>query len=257
MSYRSALYVPASNLRALEKARSIDADTLIIDLEDAVAPEDKDTARAGLAAVLATPYPMPVLVRVNAVDTAWGLADLGAVRTLPVAGVVVPKVRTTADLPDLLHPLWLMIETSQAVLNLASLAADDRVAGLILGLNDLSLETGITDRAAFMPVIVQAVLAARAYGRIVLDGVCNSLDDALAIETEAAQARAWGCDGKTLIHPNQIVPTHAAFTASAAERDQAQRLIAAYEAAGGGAVRFEGKMIEALHVAAARRVLGS
>lgn len=255
MTWHTALYVPASNTRALEKARGAGADVLIIDLEDAIAPEDKDMARTGLAAVLSTPYSMPVLVRVNAVDTLWGPADLDTVRTLPIAGVVVPKVRDRTDLPDLPQPLWLMIETPQAVLNLASLAADDRVAGLILGLNDLSLETGITDRSAFMPVIVQAVVAARAYGRVVLDGVCNSLDDMAKVASEAAQARAWGCDGKTLIHPNQIAPTHAVFRASAAEREQAQRLIAAYEAGGGGAVRFEGGMIEALHVAVAKRLL--
>ncbi len=255
MLYRSALYVPAAHTRALEKARTAPCDLVIFDLEDATAPADKPAARQMLRDLWASGFHRPALVRINGAGTPWHTDDLALVRDIACHGVVVPKVRAVADLPDLPLPLWPMIETPQAVLTVAGLAADPAVAGLILGLNDLGLETGISERAAFMPVVVHTVIAARAHGRVVLDGVCNVLDDPARVQAEAQQAQQWGCDGKTLIHPDHIAPTHAAFTPDAAACARAERLIAAYAAGDGGAVRFEGQMIEALHVRAAEQLL--
>ena len=272
---RSVLFLPASNPRALEKARSLPADGLIFDLEDAVAPEMKDGARASLAAALiAGGYaPRERVVRVNALETAWGHADLAAVATLPIDAVLLPKVesaervRLTAGLLDALGAppelsLWCMIETPLGVLAVAEIAgASPRIAALVVGTSDLTKDLRAretADRMPLLPSLGLVVLAARAHRRAVLDGVHLDLADAEGLALACRQGRDLGFDGKTLIHPHQIAPANAAFSPTTDEVARASRLVAAYTeavAAGKGAARIEGRLVEALHVEEARRML--
>ena len=217
---RSALYMPASNRRAIAKARGLDADALILDLEDAVAPESKDAARTVLVEELTTGGfgHRRMIARVNASTTEWGEADLAALAAAPLEAILVPKIERPEDIARLSQAmdrlgfapgvaLWVMIETPAAVLaieRIAAAAAGTRLAAFVLGLNDLAKDTGMAQlpgRAAFVPVMVNVLLAARANGLIVLDGVSNAIDDAARVEAEAVQARDLGYDGKTLIHP--------------------------------------------------------
>jgi citrate lyase subunit beta/citryl-CoA lyase len=272
---RSVLFVPGSNPRALEKSRSLAADGLIFDLEDAVAPETKDAARAGAAAaVIAGGYaPRELILRVNPLDTPWGHADLAVAATLPIDAVLLPKVEnaervclTVALLDTLGAPpelsVWCMIETPLGVLAAAEIAgASPRLGALVLGTSDLTTDLHARetrDRLPLMTALGLVLLAARAHGRAVLDGVHLDLADAEGFAAACRQGRELGFDGKTLIHPQQIDPANAAFTPSAEEVARARRIITAYAqagAAGKGAVRIEGRLVEALHVAEAGRTL--
>lgn len=272
---RSVLFVPGSNPRALEKARSLAVDGLIFDLEDAVAPELKDAARAAAAAAaIAGGYaPRELIVRVNPLDTPWGHADLAAAATLPIDAVLLPKVEnaervhlTIALLDALGAPpelgVWCMIETPLGVLAAAQIAgASPRLSALVLGTSDLTTDLHARetrDRLPLTTALGLVLLAARAHGRAVLDGVHLGLDDAEGFAAACRQGRDLGFDGKTLIHPQQIDPANAAFTPTPEEVARARRIIAAYtqaSAAGKGAVRIEGRLVEALHVAEAGRTL--
>jgi citrate lyase subunit beta/citryl-CoA lyase len=272
---RSVLFMPGSNPRALEKARALPADGLIFDLEDAVAPGAKDTARAGVAAVLmAGGYsPRELIVRVNPLDTPWGHADLAAAARLPIDAVLLPKVEnaervhlTIAVLAALAAPpelaLWCMIETPLGVLAAAEIAgASPRLGALVLGTSDLTNDLHARearDRLPLLTALGLVLLAARAHGRAVLDGVHLDLGDAEGFAAACRQGRELGFDGKTVIHPEQIAPANAAFSPTIEEAARARRIIAAYSeasAAGHGAVRIGGRLVEALHVEAARRTL--
>src|SRR3954468_23303847 len=205
---RSVLYVPGSNLRALEKARGLDCDVVALDLEDSVAPERKVSARQAVCAALKNYGTREVVVRINALTSAWGADDLAALRQARPDGIILPKVQSASDIAaakgDI--PLWAMIETAQAVLNLAEIAAG-RPAVLMVGSNDLLKEMGATvmaGRQNLWGVLSQAVIAARAHGAGVIDGTFNALDDDAGFAAECAQGRAFGFDGKSLIHPGQI-----------------------------------------------------
>ena len=256
---RSLLYVPGSNARALEKAAGLAADMLIIDLEDAVPADRKDDARAAMRAAVAAGFPdSQVAVRINGSGSAQQADDLAAVEGLALDAVVLPKVDTPTDLDparSLGLPLLAMIETPDAIYAARDIAADPAVAGLIAGLNDLAHELKLpdgTDRGAMSHAIQAIVLAARA-GRVwCFDGVYTAIDDAVGFAAEAADGRRLGFDGKTLIHPSQVDPCNAAFAPTEREIAAAEALVAA---ATGGAQRHEGRMIEDMHVAAARALL--
>ena len=272
---RSVLFLPGSNPRAIEKARSLPADALIFDLEDAIAPEAKATARAGVAEALRAGghAPRELVLRVNPLETAWGHADLACAAALPINAVLLPKVeapervRLVAELlvsfgapPEL--ALWCMIETPRGVLAAAEIAdASPRLAALVLGTSDLAKDLHARDTRDRLPLLTGlglVLLAARAYGRAVLDGVHLDLADADGFAASCRQGRELGFDGKTLIHPQQIEPANAAFSPTAEEVHRARRIIAAYGegvAAGKGAIRMEGRLIEALHVEEAHRVV--
>jgi len=256
---RSLLYVPASNARALDKARGLAADLIIIDLEDAVPADRKAEAREAMRAAVAQGYAgKQVAVRINGGGSPHQDADLDAVAGLALDAVVLPKVDEPSDLDPargLGRPLFAMIETPAAILAAPAIAADPATRGLIAGLNDLAhalkLPGGV-DRGAMGHAIQAIVLAARAAGALCFDGVCNAIDDAEAFAREAAEGRRLGFDGKTLVHPSQVDPCNAAFAPSEGEIAAAEALVAA---ATGGAQRHEGRMIEDMHVAAARALL--
>jgi (3S)-malyl-CoA thioesterase len=267
--YRSALYVPASNARALDKAASLPVDALILDLEDAVAVAQKDAARDGLAEALdSNDYgPRARLVRINGLATPWGRDDLAAFgRRAGVDGLVVPKVTDPAQLdavaalaPEI--PLWAMMETPLAMLNAGTIAAHPRLVGMVMGTNDLAKDLGSRARADRLPMLAGlglCVLAARAHGRVILDGVYNALHDTDGLVAECQQGRDMGFDGKSLIHPAQVDIANAAFAPTEAELDLARRQIAAYDAAigmGTGIAVLDDRIVENLHVAAARSLI--
>jgi (3S)-malyl-CoA thioesterase len=256
---RSALYLPASNPRAIAKAATLCVDMVILDLEDAVRPDDK--ARARDAAVVAAEGfgERMVAIRVNGEGAGEHAADVAAVADSAAGFVVVPKVERAATVERIAQatgkPVLAMIETPRAVLSLGDIAAAKGLAGLIAGTNDLALELGLppgAGRASMGMALQSIVLAARASGIWAIDGVFNRLDDAEALIAECGEGRAWGFDGKSLIHPNQIEAANMAFAPRAEEIAAAERLIAS---ASGGAERYEGAMVESLHVEAARRLL--
>ena len=272
---RSVLFMPGSNPRALDKARTLPADGLIFDLEDAVAPEAKEGARTIVAAALAAGghKPREVVLRVNALDTVWGHADLAAAATLPLDAVLLPKVenadRVRASLalldasgapPDL--PVWCMIETPKGVLAAAEIAAaSPRVGALVMGTSDLTTDLHARTRRDRLPLLTAlelVLLAARAQRVAALDGVHLDLADEDGFVIACRQGRDLGFDGKTLIHPKQIAAANAAFAPSAEEVAYARRVVAAYaeaERSGKGLVVLDGRLIEALHAADARRTL--
>jgi citrate lyase subunit beta/citryl-CoA lyase len=276
---RSVLYMPGSNARAIEKARSLPADTVILDLEDSVAPDAKPAARKQvLDAVTAGGFgAREVIVRINGLDTQWWLEDLDAVAKSKPDGVLVPKVSTPRHLEDVAERLvdisadrkirvWAMMETPLAMLNAAAIAAaakdvETRLAGFVMGTNDLAKDTRakITPgRAAMLPWLMNCVAAARAFGIDILDGVYNDLGNAEGFAEECAQARDMGFDGKTLIHPNQIEPCNAAFSPGVDEVAQAKKTIAAFdlpENKGKGVIQLDGRMVERLHADMARRTV--
>jgi citrate lyase subunit beta/citryl-CoA lyase len=272
---RSVLFMPGSNPRALEKARALPADGLIFDLEDAVAPEAKETARAAVAAAVTTGgyAPRELVLRVNPVDTVWGHADLAIAATLPIDAVLLPKVesaervRLTVDLLDALGAppglaVWCMIETPLGVLAAAEIAgASPRVVALVMGTSDLANDLHARptrDRLPLLTALGLVLLAARAHDRAVLDGVHLDLGDAEGFAAACHQGRELGFDGKTLIHPDQIGPANAIFAPTAEEVARAHRIIAGYAeavSAGQGAARIEGRLVEALHVEEARRTI--
>ena len=272
---RSVLYMPGANQRALEKARTLPADALIFDLEDAVAPEAKAGARAIVAAALAAGgyHPREVVLRVNALDTIWGHGDLAAAATLPLGAVLLPKVEnadrvrsslalldTSGAPPDL--AVWCMVETPKGVLAAAEIAAaSSRVAALVMGTSDLVTDlhaVATRDRLALVTALGLVLLTARAHGLAVLDGVHLDLTDAEGFAAACRQGREFGFDGKTLIHPNQIAAANAAFAPNPEEVARARRIVAAYaegQRGGKGVVVVDGRLVEALHAAEARRTL--
>jgi citrate lyase subunit beta/citryl-CoA lyase len=276
---RSVLYMPGSNARALEKARTLPADALILDLEDAVAPDAKETARKQVCdAVEAGGYGQRELViRINALDTPWGPADLAAAAAAAPDAVLLPKPGAAADIdrasealakagaPDQTR-LWAMIETPLAILNLAGIAAASRHAGsrlacFVMGTNDLVKETraDLSDnRRPALYWLSATVTAARAYGLEVLDGVYNNFRDADGFRRECVHGRRLGFDGKTLIHPDQVAVANEVFAPPEAEVAFARRIIAAFalpESRGKGVITVEGRMVELLHAEMARRTV--
>jgi citrate lyase subunit beta/citryl-CoA lyase len=254
---RALLFLPASNARAIAKARASDADLVVLDLEDAVKPEDKLTARDAAVAAVADKWPMPVAIRVNSSGSEWRSDDLLAVAASRADFAVVPLVGSVEELESVAaavdRPVAAMIETAAGVL--AAPAIAKVAAALIAGTNDLSADLRLPPGAGRMPLqaALQLILiAARASGIPAFDGVFNRLEDEEGLAAECAESRMLGFDGKSLIHPNQIAACHAAFAPSAEEIERARRLVAA---ATGGAERFEGAMIEAMHVETAQRLL--
>ena len=267
--YRSVLYIPGSKDRALEKARNLPVDAIIFDLEDAVAIDEKENARGTLKAALDQGgYGARVkIVRINALDTAWGADDARAVADMDADAVLLPKVDSAADVDALAAlipgdlPIWAMMETPRGMLNAAEIAAHPRMAGFVMGTNDLAKELQSRFRADRLPMIASlslCLLAARAEGLVIVDGVYNAFKDGEGLKAECDQGRDMGFDGKTLIHPAQVDITNNAFAPSEAEIDLARRQIAAFEeteAAGGGVAVVDGKIVENLHVVTARQIL--
>lgn len=271
---RSVLYLPGANARALEKARTLAADALIIDLEDSVAPEMKAAARAQVVAALAVGGfgHREVVVRINTLDSPWGLEDLAAIAAAGPDGIALPKVGSPAEVADLgarlaAHgranlPVWAMIETPAGVLAAGAIAAAGHgLAALVAGVNDLAKETRARpgkDRAPLLFALSAIVLAGRAADLDVLDGVFNDLDDPDGLAAECRQGRDLGMDGKTLIHPKQIAAANAAFAPDAAEVVAARRVVALFEAPENrdrGVVALDGRMVERLHAEMAARTL--
>jgi citrate lyase subunit beta / citryl-CoA lyase len=276
---RSVLYMPGSNARALEKARELPADGLILDLEDAVAPEAKAAARELIIKALQNGGfgDREVLVRINALDTRWWIEDLDAVIAAQPDAVLVPKVSEPHQLQDVAERLvdkganqhlrvWAMMETPLAMLNARDIAAaaldsETRLAGFVMGTNDLAKDTRariVPGRAPMLPWLMTCVAAARAYGLDILDGVYNDLGNAEGFVEECRQARDLGFDGKTLIHPRQIEPCNAAFSPTAEEVEAARKMIAAFdlpENANKGVIQIDGRMVERLHAEMARRTV--
>lgn len=253
----AVLFLPASNPRAIAKARESAADLVILDLEDAVKAEDKDSARAAAIEAVADPWPMPVAIRINSARTEWHGHDVVAMMHSKVEAIVVPRAETKEELSFVRNqtgrPIAAMIETAKGVLAAQSIAGE--AAALVAGTNDLSADLRLprgAERAPLQMALQSIVLAARAAGIAVFDGVFNRLDDEQGFAAEAAEGRRLGFDGKSLIHPNQIAACHAAFAPTKEDVARAERLIAA---ATGGAERFEDEMVETMHVEAAKRLL--
>ena len=276
---RSVLYMPGANARALEKAKTLPCDAVILDLEDAVAPEAKASARQQvMAAVTAGGFgAREVIVRINGLDTGWWLDDLNAAAKARPDGILVPKVSKPGNLLDIAERLvdisadhdirlWAMIETPLAIINAAEIAAtakdsETRLAGFVIGTNDLARESRaklLPGRAAMASWLAAAVLAAHAFGIDILDGVYNDIADAEGFRRECGQGRDMGFDGKTVVHPDQIAPCNAAFSPSEAEVAQARKIIAAFELPENhakGVVRIDGRMVERMHADMARRTV--
>lgn len=271
---RSVLYMPAANERALEKAKTIPADAIIFDLEDAVAPDAKELARGqAVAAAGSSEYgDRELTIRCNGLDTPWGADDVGAAATSGAAAVVIPKVDSVAYLDQISAALdaagapvemtiWAMIETPTAILDCRAIAAHPRVNVLVMGTNDLYRElnaTMMTNRHPVLPHLATALLAGREAGKVVLDGVYNDVRDPDGFAVEAQIGFEMGFDGKTLIHPTQVDPTNDIWSPTPEEVEHAEAVIAAFVAAqaeGKGVVTVDGKMIENLHVAMAQRTL--
>jgi citrate lyase subunit beta / citryl-CoA lyase len=275
---RSVLYTPASNSRALEKARELGADALILDLEDAVAPEAKVQARDAVVKALHQGFgDREVLVRINGLDTRWWVDDIDAAASARPDAVLVPKVSSPRQLQDLAARLvdmgtdphvrvWAMMETPLAVLNVRDVAAaaldsETRLAGFVMGTNDLAKDTRarlVPGRAPMVPWLMNCIAAARAYGLDILDGVYNDLDNAEGFAAECRQARDLGFDGKTLIHPRQVEPCNEAFSPTPEEVETARKIIAAFdlpENENKAVIQVDGRMVERLHAEMARRTV--
>ena len=266
--YRSVLYIPGSKERALEKARTLPVDAIIFDLEDAVAVEEKVNARALLAETLSTADygGRAKIVRVNALDTEWGHADVEALKGVGADALLLPKVDSAEDVQALaeLAPgvaIWAMMETPLGILNAAQIAAHPALEGFVLGTNDLAKDLNTRFRADREPLLTSlqmCMLAARAHGVVAVDGVYNAFKDDDGLRAECEQGRDMGFDGKTLIHPAQVEITNAAFAPSEAEIDLARRQIAAFEQAeadGQGVAVVDGKIVENLHIVTAKATL--
>lgn len=272
---RSALYMPASNAKAVEKARTLPADVIILDLEDAVAPESKTAAReAAVAAVQAGGFgDREVVIRVNGLDTPWGAEDLAAAAEAGPDAVLVPKVNDAADVrlyDQRLHAappatrLWTMIETAKAAFHLWEMAEAShgtRLSAWVMGVNDFAKEMRARqtpDRAPFLPLLTLSVAAARAHGLTILDGVHNDIEDLEALEAVCVQGVDFGFDGKTLIHPKHLEICNRVFSPSPEDIAWSRAVIAAFNApenSGKGALRVDGKMAERLHLAQAERLV--
>ncbi|MEP2703528.1 MAG: CoA ester lyase [Roseibium sp.] len=276
---RSALYMPGSNARALEKARTIDVDCLLLDLEDAVAPDAKELARQQVSdAVSAGGYgEREVVIRINGLESAWGEDDLKAAVAAGPDAILVPKVNSPADLQKVAHKLavhgvsadlklWAMMETPEAMLNAAAIGAcgldpEVRLSCFVMGTNDIAKETRarlIPGRTVMMPWLMTCVAAARIGGIDILDGVYNAFQDEDGFAAECAQGVDMGMDGKTLIHPKQIAACHAAFSPSEEEVAWARKINEIFdepENASKGAIQIDGKMVERLHADMGKRVI--
>ena len=276
---RSVLYMPGANARAIEKARTLPVDAVILDLEDAVAPDTKIAARDQVAAAVKAGGfgHREVIIRVNGLDTEWVGEDIRAAVAAKPDAILIPKMSTTEQIQLLgqrlldMHAdrrirLWAMIETPIAIFNIRELAetasdSETRLACFVIGTNDLAKETRariVSGRAPMTPWLASCVLAAHTYGIDVLDGVYNDLSNADGFARECAEARDMGFDGKTLIHPNQIDPCNTAFSPSADELAQARKLIAAFdrpENKGKGVIQLDGRMVEIMHANMARRTV--
>jgi citrate lyase subunit beta/citryl-CoA lyase len=276
---RSLLFMPGSNPRALEKARTLPADGIILDLEDAVAPDAKASARDAIAqAVTAGGFgKREVLIRINALDSPWWIDDVTMAGKAKPDGILVPKISSVEDLSaiadrlsdinaDMSIKVWAMIETSRAILHAEEIAAssrdsETRLAGFVFGPNDIARETRIRmmpGRAAMIPMITHCILATRLHGLEILDGPYSDFSNATGFAEEATQGRDIGFDGKTLIHPGQIEACNKIFTPPAEEVAQARRIIAAFEQpdnAKRGAIQLDGKMVERLHADMAKRTI--
>ncbi|MFN3277262.1 MAG: HpcH/HpaI aldolase/citrate lyase family protein [Paracoccus hibiscisoli] len=265
--YRSVLYIPAANTRAMEKARGLPADAIIFDLEDAVAPDAKAAARDALAQALTQDYgPRARIVRINALSTEWGADDARACAGLQIDAVLIPKVDGPDDLDRVAGlisdtPLWAMMETPLGMLNAAAIAAHPRLAGMVMGTNDLAKDLGSRFRADRLPMMAGlglCLLAAKAHGVVIVDGVFNAFKDDEGLRAECEQGRDMGFDGKTLIHPAQLEIANAAFAPTEDEVALARRQIEAFDAAtaeGKGVAVVDGRIVENLHVATARQTL--
>jgi citrate lyase subunit beta/citryl-CoA lyase len=276
---RSVLYMPGGNVRAIDKARALPVDGVILDLEDSVAPEAKEAARQQvLEQVSAGGFgPREIFIRVNGIDTPWHADDLiAAVRAAPDA-ILIPKVAAVVQLErigqrlldmkaDLKIRIWAMIETPAAIFNILALAAEahdseTRLAGFVMGTNDLARETRtrlVPGRTPMLPWLSTCLLAARAHHIDILDGVYNDITDTQGFAQECAQARDLGFDGKTIIHPSQIAACNAAFTPSAEDVEAARKIIGAFERPenqGRGVIALDGRMVERLHADVARRTV--
>lgn len=272
---RSVLYMPGANERALEKAKELPADALILDLEDAVAPGSKQEARERVCAAAASGEygDRAMIIRVNAVDTEWHDADLRAAAQAGPAAILVPKVNSAREVNNIERAMelsaapehtkiWAMVETPVAMLRAEEIASSsDRLSTLVMGTNDLAKELHAepaADRGPLLGGLSLCLLAARATGKTILDGVYNDVSDVTGFEAECVQSRQFGFDGKTLIHPKQLEPCNRVFAPSDEEIERSRRVIEAFEQAkaeGQGVVTVDGQMIEQLHVDNARRVL--
>ena len=265
---RSVLYIPGSKPRALDKARGLPADAIIFDLEDAVIPEEKVAARATLAEALETGgYGARMkIIRINGLDTEWGADDARAARDMGADAILLPKVNSPADLDALADitgdvPLWAMMETPLGMLNAPAIAAHPKLQGMVMGTNDLAKDLQTRFRADRLPMMAGlglCVLAGKAHGIALIDGVYNAYKDDEGLKAECEQGRDMGFDGKTLIHPAQLDVANTAFTPSEEEIDLARRQITAFEeceATGQGVAVVDGKIVENLHVATARETL--
>ncbi|AXI41495.1 CoA ester lyase [Sulfitobacter sp. SK011] len=265
---RSALYIPGSKPRALDKARTLPCDAILFDLEDAVSPDGKIAARETLAQALATGgYGARLkVIRINALDTAWGVDDARAAADMKPDAILLPKVGNPADLEALAElvgdiPLWAMMETPGAMLNAPAIAAHRQLQAMVMGTNDLAKDLQTRFRADRLPLATSlglCLLAAKAHCCAIIDGVYNAFKDEDGLRAECDQGRDMGFDGKTLIHPAQLDIANTAFSPSDAEADLARRQIAAFEAAeaeGQGVAVVDGRIVENLHVATARETL--
>lgn len=268
---RSVLYIPASRARAMEKARTLPIDAIIFDLEDAVAADEKIAARDTLLETLTAGNfgPRLQIIRINGFDTRWGADDLATLAPAAPHAILLPKVNSARDIEALsalldAHPqagdtkIWAMMETPLGILNAAEIAAAPRMAGFVMGTNDLAKDLTARTRDAMLTSLQLCVLAARAHGILCVDGVYNAFKDEDGLRAECQQGRDFGFDGKTLIHPAQVAIANAAFGPSDEDIDLARRQIEAYEAAiakGEGVAVVDGKIVENLHVETARSTL--
>jgi (3S)-malyl-CoA thioesterase len=267
--YRSVLYIPASKERALDKARSLDVDAIIFDLEDAVTPDAKVEARDTLKAALKEGGygARAKIIRLNGLDSAWGREDAEAMKDAEADAFLLPKVSSAADVEALAaiigkdKDIWAMIETPMGVMKAEEIAAHPQMKGFVAGTNDLAKELNCRFRADRLPMITSLsmmLLAAKAHGIVAIDGVYNQFKDDEGLAAECAQGRDMGFEGKTLIHPAQVAVCNEAFSPSAEEIDLAERQIAAFEeteASGQGVAVVDGKIVENLHVETARKIL--
>ncbi len=272
--FRSVLYIPGSKERGLEKARGLATDAIIFDLEDAVAATEKASARTLLAQTLATADygPRAKIVRINGFDTDWAEADLEVIAEARPEAILLPKVGSAADIEDLARRLearaetaetriWAMMETPQGIINAAEIAAAPRMAGFVMGTNDLAKELNCRFRADRLPLqhaLQTCLMAARSQGLIAVDGVYNAFKDDDGLRAECGQGRDLGFDGKTLIHPAQLAIANEVFAPDAAAIDLAERQIAAFEEAeaqGQGVAVVDGRIVENLHIVTARALL--
>lgn len=263
--YRSVLYIPGSKARALDKARSLPADAIIFDLEDAVAPAEKAPARKALREALDQGgYGSRArLVRINGLDSEWGGADVAAMDGAAIDGLLVPKVNGVAEVQAIADlapglPVWAMMETARGVMNAGAIADHPAMAGFIIGTNDLAKELTSRTRAAMLVSLQTCLLAARAAAIACIDGVYNAFQDEVGLRAECEEGRDLGFDGKTLIHPSQIATANAVFAPSPADIDLARRQIAIFDEAersGQGVAVLDGRIVESLHVVSARATL--